>query len=279
MFLKLSQYLLIEVIIDWFGSLEITILDSAVCNTELRVLLLDTFSSSAFVHKGCDVMIRRRLSLFNVYGGFNKWIVLRGIKIKSLILETDDIRRSGEFEVLLTDKLQSLTFKRSSSVVYKTDPTSRTLALISTICSELRELSFTFTFLGMLNETSEDQIIKLIRGNMHLRLLEFSYDKGLGNLCLQAISESCKEIQEIYFYHMGPDIDLIHIIQLIKRCTCLKHVILKSSTGKREFLMRNLAEHNVREYYLKLTGFDDASRTRQTGIGEFAEWRICSSVN
>jgi hypothetical protein len=236
-------------------------LDSAVCNRELRqYLLLNLFASSLFVNKGCDE--EKVLLSYKVHASYayNKWILLRKIRIISLKLDTTDIC-TGEFENLLTKKLQSLTLgyhreqMRTSRVEIGSEK-SCCLRLISTKCSELRNLEISFdTF-----NNNEFERIKFIQNNIYLQSVKFSNDRSLSGECLQAISKWCVNIEKIHFIFITTDnYSAIQIINVLNSCKFLTFIRLENEHTGRVFRMHVTTKQNVKLCCVRLSGFHEAS--------------------
>jgi hypothetical protein len=259
MLFKLNQDLVNELLTNWFGSYALTVLDSAICNRELRTSLLNSFSSNLYVHNGCCKLINRpQRTQENYY--FNQWIVLRGIKLLTLKIETTDIL-TGEFEELFTEKLQNLTlnflYGEKNWRIVEEGVKVCSLKLISTKFYKLRNLEFFFESFG--NDGNELEVINFISNNVHLISLQCYNDSNLGYKCLQAISKSCAHIQEIHFHHMALNIKLTHIADLLKMCKFLKFITLKNFNDTRMFRMQITNKNCVIMCCVRLTGFDDNS--------------------
>lgn len=212
-----SQDLICELFTHWFGPLETTLFDTALCNKELRVSLLDSFLSVLYHHKGCDELHQKNCA-------FNAWIVLRKIKIVALKLEKIDLL-TKEFDVLLTDKLQDLSVdlccghRKFNRLELCTE--ENVLQYVSTKCSQLRCLEITFHTKG-----NELEVINFINCNNHLKTVQFYFDCSLGNNCLQAISSSCVNIEQVHIHHAASDVHLNNITAVLKTCKLLKFMTL-----------------------------------------------------
>jgi hypothetical protein len=259
MLFNLNQDLITELLTNWFGSYAITVLDSAICNRELRTSLLNSFSSILYIHNGCCKLLNRpHRTLENYY--FNQWIVLRRIKLLTLKIETTDIL-TGEFEELFTEKLQNLTVDflhgEKNWRIVEEGVKVCSLKLISTKFFKLRNLEFFFESFG--NDGNELEVINFINNNVHLISLQCYNYSNLGYKCLQAISKSCAYIQEIHFHHMALNIKLTHIANLLKMCKFLKFVTLKTFNEKCMIRMQITNKNCVIMCCVRMTGFDDNS--------------------
>jgi hypothetical protein len=253
-----SQDLICELFTNWFGPLETTLFDSALCNKELRVSLLDSFLSVLYHHKGCDEL-EFNPKEHQKNHDFNAWIVLRKIKIVALKLEKIDLL-TKEFDVLLTDKLQDLSVElsRGHRKINKFElcAEEHVLQYVSTKCSQLRCLEITFHTKG-----NELEVVNFINNNNHLKTVQLFFDSSLGNKCLQAISSSCVNIEQVHIHHAASDVHLNNITAVLKTCKLLKFMTLVFFFETRMFRIRNETdEHDgKRRCYLRLSGFDEAS--------------------
>jgi hypothetical protein len=247
-----SQDLICELFTHWFGPLETTLFDTALCNKELRVSLLDSFLSVLYHHKGCEELHQKNCA-------FNAWIVLRKIKIVALKLEKIDLL-TKEFDVLLTDKLQDLSVdlccghRKFNRLELCTE--ENVLQHVSTKCSQLRCLEITFHTKG-----NELEVINFINCNNNLKTVQFYFDCSLGNNCLQAISSSCVNIEQVHIHHAASDVHLNNITAVLKTCKLLKFMTLVFFFETRMFRIHNdTDEHDgKRRCCLRLSGFDEAS--------------------
>jgi hypothetical protein len=254
--LQLSQDIIITLLTDWFESLELTVFDSALCNKNLRMFLLDSFSSDLYHHKGCDELEFRPEAYQRNYD-FNEWIMLRKIKIIALNLETSDIL-SKQFENILSVKLQNLHFDmccgRKNNEI-ETCVKVTVLHYISMKFCHLRTLEITFSSNG--NELS---VINFIKSNIHLQSVQFFFDSSLGDKCLLAISNSCINIEEVHIHHVANDVSLCTINHIVQTCKYLKFITLVPLGGKRMFRMHNETDElNFTRCTLRLSGFDEVS--------------------
>jgi hypothetical protein len=255
----LPQDLIAELLTDWFASREITVLDSSVCNKDLRFSLLNLFSSCLFIHQGRCLTHRIHTNNF-----FNCWILLRKIKIKSLALRSVDMINGG-FESLLSEKLRSLNIEFDYWGKSKVENSVSKLSLrfISAKCSELRNLEIEFYTSG-----NEFEALTFINRNIHLESVQFFNDSSLGNKCLRAISKSCVNIQEIHFHHMAQNVDLVHIIEVLKVCKSLRFITIKTYEEDRMFRMHVTTDLDVKMCCVRLTGFEEASEKDKQGLME-----------
>jgi hypothetical protein len=254
------QDLITELFTDWFESPAVTFFDSALCNKEIRPSLLNLFASSLYLHKGCDGYCFSYLHE-NRWHSFNQWIILRKINIMSTTLGSTDIL-SGEFETLLTNKkLQELILNLDRGLKNSKigDAVKKSaLKRISMTCSELRKLEVSFCRLGT---GDESDLITFISRNISLESVQFNCNRYLGNATLQAISNSCVNIQVVHLHKCADTIDLSSIICMLKTCKLLEFMTVTTSRNDdRMFRFRIIdTEKNVKRTSVRLTGFDEAS--------------------
>jgi hypothetical protein len=260
MLFKLSHDLIIELLTVWFDAMTLSVLDSSVCNRESRSLLLNTFSSSLFVHSGFNWKLERFPKRLRLNYAYNGWVVLRKIRIIELLLETPEIC-TEEFQSLLTNKLQSLIVDvctTQKGFGYKTNNyfkiRSDCLKLISSKCSELRNLEIIFS-----NADNEIEVIEFLKSNTHLQRLQLSNDGSLGDKCLKQITLSCVNIKKVNISHMEDNFSWKQIMNILVTCKSITSIRLSNYYNTRDFRMRIITEQNVKKRSVRVTGFEETS--------------------